>query len=271
MDPRRKTSLLRMRPRWPHVPRVPPKPCRKRTEVVGAVSGRPVVDLQVGGLPIGALVDTGVSCTLLRLDIFHKLADRAHRHRLLADVPTLRGVSGASLDVRGSTEIKIQGVAKPIRVTVLGDLLCKMVLKEDALQYGQGIIDFGQNVLRWHRREWPMQRIVHAFEASLGQVLPETGYEQINQLIQKNAYLFSAKGEPNSFCSNSPIHIKTNHPPICQAAHRTPLSKRKLVEEAIADMLTENVISRVSRPGRARSRWSQSVTALRGFVWITRS
>ena len=196
----------------------------------------------------------GASCTLLRLDIFHTLADRAHRHRLLADAPALRGVSGASLDVRWSTEIKIQGVAKPIRVTVLGDLPCKMVLGEDALQDGQGIIDFGRNVLRWHRREWPMRRIEHAFEASLGQVLPETGDEQINQLIQKNADLFSAKGEPNGFCLNSPIHIKTNHPPISQAAYRTPLSKRKLVEEAIADMLTENVI----RP--SESAWASPIT-----------
>ena len=68
-----------------------------------------------------------------------------------------------------------------------------------------------------------MRRIEHAFEASLGQVLPETGDEQINQLIQKNADLFSAKGEPNVFCSNSHIHIKTNPPPISQAAYRTPL------------------------------------------------
>ena len=212
-----------------------------------------MVDLQVGSLSIGALVDTGASCTLLRLDIFHTLADRAHRHRLLADAPALRGVSGASLDVRGSTEIKIQGVAKPIRVTVLGDLPCKMVLGEDALQDGQGIIDFGRNVLRWHRREWPMRRIEHAFEASLGQVLPETG-DKHNKLIQKNADLFSAKGEPNGFCSNSPIHIKTNHPPISQAAYRTPLSKRKLVEEAIADMLNENVI----RP--SESAWASPIT-----------
>ena len=204
LDFGRKTSLLRVRPRGPHAPRVPLKPCGKRTEVVGVVSGRPVVDLQVGGLSIGALVDTGASCTLLRLDIFHTLADRAHRHRLLADAPALRGVSGASLDVRGSTEIKIQGVAKPIWVTVLGDLPCKMVLGQDALQDGQGIIDFDRNVLRWHRREWPMRRIAHAFEASLGQVLPETGDEQINQLILENTDLFSAK--PNGFCSNSPIH-----------------------------------------------------------------
>ena len=249
--------------------RVPPKPCGKRTEVVGAVSGRPVVDLQVGGLSIGALVDTGASCTLLRLDIFHTLADRAHRHRLLADAPALRGVSGASLYVRGSTEIKIQGVTKPIRVTVLSDLPCKMMLGEDALQDGQGIIDFGRNVLRWHRREWPRRRFGHAFEASLGQLLPETGDEQINELIKKNADLFSAKGEPNGVCSNSPIHIKASNPPIRQAAYRTPLSKRKLVEEAIADMLTENIIRLSESAGRAQSRWSQSVTALRAFVWMT--
>ena len=129
-----------------------------------------------------------------------------------------------------------------------------MVLGEDTLQDGQGIIDFGSNMLRWHRREWPMRRIEHAFEVSLGQVLRETGYEQINQLIQKNADLFSAKVEPNGFCSNSAIHIKTNHPPISQAAYRTPLSKRKLVEEAIADMLAENII----RP--SQSAWASQIT-----------
>ena len=117
-----------------------------------------------------------------------------------------------------------------------------MVLREDALQDCQGIIDFGPNVLRLHETEWPMRRIELAFKANLGQVLPETGYEQINQLIQKNAYLFSVKGEPNGFYNNSPINNEINHPPIGQAAYHTPLSKRKLVEEAIADMLTESVI-----------------------------
>ena len=52
-------------------PRVLPKPCGKGTKVAGVIAGRPVVDLQVGGLSIAALVDTGASCTLLRLDIFH--------------------------------------------------------------------------------------------------------------------------------------------------------------------------------------------------------
>ena len=232
---------------------MPPKPVGKRTAVVGAISGRPVVDLQVGGLNIGALVDTGASCTLLRLDIFHKIAELAHCQRILADAPALRGVSGASLDVRGATEIKIKGVAQPIQVTILGDLPCKMVLGEDALQNGKGIIDFHRNVLRWYQKEWPMRRIE---QASSGQVLPETGDEQLNQLIQKNADLFSAKGEPNDFCATTPINIKTNHPPISQAAYRTPLSKRKLVEEAIADMLAEKVI----RP--SQSAWASPITLI---------
>ena len=129
-----------------------------------------------------------------------------------------------------------------------------MVLGEDALQNGKGIIDFHRNVLRWYQKEWRMRRIEHAFEASLGQVLPETGDEQLNQLNQKNADLFSAKGEPNGFCPTTPINIKTNHPPISQAAYRTPLFKRKLVEEAVADMLTEKVI----RP--SQSAWASPIT-----------
>ena len=237
-------------PRRPRMQGVPAKPFDQLTEVVGAISGRPVVDMQVGGLFIGALVDIGASCTLLRPYIFHKPADLAH----LAEAPVLRAVFVASLDVRGSPEITIQEVAKPIRVMILGDLPRKMVLGEDALQDGQGIIDFSQNVLRWHQRECPMRRIKHAFEDSLGQVLPETGYEQINQLIQKNANLFSAKGEPHGFCNNSPINNKTNQAPKSQAAYRTALSNRKLVEETIADMLTGNVI----RP--SQSGWASPIT-----------
>ena len=70
IGPRRQNSLLWLRPRRPPGPLVPLKPYGKWTDVVGAVSGRPVVNLQVGGLSIGALVDMGASCTLLRLDIF---------------------------------------------------------------------------------------------------------------------------------------------------------------------------------------------------------
>ena len=89
VGPRRKTLLFWVRLLRALVPRVLP------------ISGGPVVDLQVGGLSIGALVGTGASCMLLQLDIFHKLAERAHRHRLLADAPALRGIFGESLDVRG--------------------------------------------------------------------------------------------------------------------------------------------------------------------------
>ena len=78
-----------------------------------------------------------------------------------------------------------------------------------------------------------MRRIEHTLEASLGQVLSESGDEQINQLIQKNADLFSANREPNGFCLDSPIHIKTNHPPITTFIPR----ERPNVKHAIAGYL----------------------------------
>ena len=84
--------------------------------------------------------------------------------------------------------------------------------------------------------------------------MPKTGSKKNNKLVSKNADLFSAKGESNGFCDLIPFQIKTNHAPISQPAYRTPLAKRKIVADAIVEMLEEGVI----RP--SHSPWASPVT-----------
>ena len=251
-------ALLAMWPDWPFSKDLSRATATtaawKRQAVVGAVSGCPVVNLDIAGFSVGALVDTGAACTLLRLDMFNKIAEKEHRFKYLRAAPALRGVSGEALDVRGCTEIKIKGVKEQVVVTVLADLPCKIVLGEDALREGHAVIDLSRNRLRWHQKIWKIISKASVYAAGLGQILPETGSKKINKLVSKNADLFSAKGESNGFCDLIPFQIKTNHAPISQPAYRTPLAKRKIVADAIDEMLEEVVI----RP--SHSPWASPVT-----------
>ena len=48
--------------------------------------------------------------------------------------------------------------------------------------------------------------------------------------------------ERNGNCSTGALRIKTHGLPICQKAYRMPLSKRKVVEEMIKEMLDDDII-----------------------------
>ena len=63
----------------------------KRVEVVGLGAGRPVVNLKIGGQNVRALIDTGATCTLLRLETFRTLNETLHRPRYLRSATQLRG------------------------------------------------------------------------------------------------------------------------------------------------------------------------------------
>ncbi len=90
--------------------------------------------------------------------------------------------------------------------------------------------------------------------AGIGPILPATGNAKFNQLIRENSDVFSAKGEQNGECTLPPVEIKTTGPPISQRAYRVPLTKKKLIDEAIDEMLRDDVIRPSSSP------WASPVT-----------
>ena len=203
---------------------------------------------------INALVDTGSSVNLLRRDIFDSITARTHQVGHLRKSPPLQGVNGLSLDVMGQTQVRIAGIREPIEVVIAKDLPYEMIIGDPLLRHGRAVINFHNNTLRWFRRTWIIQRQKRSDSCSIGPVTPKTGNKAFDELMRRNADVFSAKGETNGTCTLTALTIKTNSAPINQKAYRTPLNKRLVVEAAIDEMLADGVIEPSCSP------WASPIT-----------
>ena len=195
---------------------------------------RPTVNLVISGIKVTALVDTGATCSLLRRDLFDLVVHKTHRSNVLHKSLPLRGLGGLSLQVDGQTQIKVAGVRNPIDVVICRNIPHEMILGNDALRSGNGVIDLKSNILSWSHNTWPLRKHKSTGHASVGPIFPETGSAAIDKLVHKNADVFAAKGEKNGCCSTGQLRIKTYGPPICQKAYRMPLTKRATVDKLIS-------------------------------------
>ena len=231
----------------------PSKSVGKLVTAVIGTPGRPTIAFTVNGINIMALVDTGACCNLLRRDILEQIMHRTHRSCLLKPAPALQAANGAPLDTAGKTEIKIDNVKKPVEVVIANTLPFDMILGDVSLRSGNSIIDLTKNNMMWFNRRWTLNKQRRYGIDGIGETPPQTGSPRFDALIKKNSDIFSAKGEANGDCRATALTIETDGPPICQKAYRTPLPKRRLIEEAVAEMLVDGVI----RP--SHSTWASPV------------
>ena len=150
---------------------------------------------------INALVDTGSSVNLLRRDIFDSITARTHQVGHLRKSPPLQGVNGLSLDVMGQAQVRIAGIRVPIEVVIAKDLPYEMIIGDPLLRHGRAVINFHNNILRWFRRTWIIQRQKRSDSCSMGPVTPKIGNKAFDELMRRNADVFSAKGETNGTCT----------------------------------------------------------------------
>ena len=143
-------------------------------EVVGELIYRPAVTFSIQGVKVTVLVDTGATCSLIRLDIFQELANKHHRSFYLKPGPPLCGISSQSIDVKRVTQIKIDNTRTVVKVAVVGKMDHEMILGADNLRKGQGIINFRDDELFWHNKVWPLRRIGGLYVDSIRPLLPET-------------------------------------------------------------------------------------------------
>ena len=201
-----------------------------------------------------ALLDTGASCALLRRDIFDKIIKKTHQVCYLTKTPRVQAVNGTDICTIGQTQIQLDLIPEPVPVIIVEQLPHDMIIGNSILRSGCAILDLPDNSLHWYGRRWRIkQHGAHGFE-SIGPITPQTGNANIDALVRRNADLFSAKGEKPGRCDLEALTIKTNCAPICQKAYRTPLVKRKLVEDAIAEMLDHDIIEPSSSP------WASPIT-----------
>ena len=79
------------------------------------------------------LIDTGASCSVLRLATFERISHVVHRPNLLQPAQDLQSVTGERLQVIGATEIKVGGLSLPVTVRVVRALHEELILGCDVL------------------------------------------------------------------------------------------------------------------------------------------
>ena len=67
----------------------------------------------------------------------------------------MRAVGGTKLDVIGETEVAVTG-AGPIRVLVTRNFPHAFLLGSNGLPQGNGIINYKDNFMQWHGREYEL-------------------------------------------------------------------------------------------------------------------
>ncbi len=118
-----------------------------------------------------------------------------------------------------------------------------MVLGNDLLNDGHAVLDYRLRLLTWHGQQFPIrpecpQSVLYRFDATF----PGVGCPEIHEIVEANADVFANTIEPTGDCPLIPMSITTTGPPIAQKAYRLPLTKRKIVEEELQDMLPHDII-----------------------------
>ena len=213
---------------------------------------RPTINLVISGILVTALVDTWATCGLLRRHVFNLVVNRTHHSNVRHKSLPLRGLGGTSLQVGGQTQIKVAGVKTPLNVVTCRNIPHEMILGNDTLRSGNGVIDLQSNILSWNHHIWPLRQHTSPGYANVGPILQETGSAAIDELVRNNADVFAANGEKNGCCNTRQLRIKISTPLICQKAYRMPLTKRatddKLISEMLADHIIRPINSAYARP-----------------------
>ena len=208
----------------------------------------------MGGFRISGLVDTGASSSLLREDIFLAMANRVKRTHYVRSTRPLQGISGKTLPLLGWTEVKVDKIDSPLPVDIIQTMGPELIIGQNWLCKGGAIIDFAAKSMEWFHKEWPIQKSCGEGAAVCESRLPCMGYPEGDKVIRKFADVFSGDKDPNGQCNLPPMRIQAEGRPISLPAYRTPLAKRRLVDEAIEEMLDAGVIQPSSSP------WAAPVT-----------
>lgn len=211
--------------------------------------GRPRVRLDVCGIQITALVDTGSTHTLVNSTTYNRLPKLTP----LYAAPRLHSITNHELPVRGACTLKIAGIPTEVLVCeslgvelLIGSNLCRM-----------SVIDFSNGIFQLGDKKFPMVTTMEEFCPLMAtSCIPRASHDVINQVLDAYDDIFSQKTTPvNVAQSLPPVVIDTGSvEPIRQRAYRLPFAKRQKAEECIEEMLKDGVI----RP--SDSPWASPIT-----------
>lgn len=186
---------------------------------------------------------------------FNELCETLNRPALLAPSGTICALGGHPLDIVGETEIRVSD-AGPITVMVTRFLPHEMLLGSDAIERGKGILDYEHETMTWYGKTYPLVRYCDgALDVGAVSVYQSTGHACIDAVLKKYCDVFSDCNPTLGHCDLQECTIDTGDSrPIRQRPYRTPLAKRKLIDELVDEMLEKGVITPIASP------WSSPVT-----------
>ena len=182
---------------------------------------------------IDCLIDTGSCVTLMREDKFKKLCVKMRRSVTLRPGPILHSVNGAQLNVVGETQWKFDG-CKPCRLIIIKDCMQDCIIGIDFLREANAQVIIGKNRVILYGTTYACRQ-----EGLVANIeVKATPYACINRVLQDFETVFSTELNKLGRCDIEPCHIDTGScEPIKQRPYRLPLTKRKIVDTQIQEMM----------------------------------
>ena len=117
------------------------------------------------------------------------------RHPILTKSVELIGVTGHELKVLGSTELVVDNIGR-LELIVVDGINHPLIIGRDLLRADKAIIDYNQGTVTWRGQNIPLlPKTVKSQIASLGPKPPVVGSSAVQDCVQQNQHVFSAKGE----------------------------------------------------------------------------
>lgn len=211
---------------------------------------RPRIRLDLNGMQVDALVDTGSTHTIVNYCIYQHLP----RLTPLYAAPRVQSITNHELPIRGACTVRIGGI--PTEVLVCDSLGVDLLIGSNLCQYAC-VIDFPRRLIQLGDKQYNMITTHHDHCPIMAtSSTPKTDSTTINNVLRTYEDVFSSKRTPvNVARSLQPAVIDTGDVvPIRQNPYRLPFSKRQKVEECINEMLTDGII----RP--STSPWASPIT-----------
>jgi len=158
--------------------------------------------------------------------------------------PILHSVNGGSLNVIGETQWKFDG-CRPCRLVIVKECIQDCIIGIDFLRDADAQVIIGKNRVILYGTAYASRQ-----EGLVANVeIKATPYDMINDVLQNFELVFSTELNKLGCCDIEPCHINTGScDPIKQRPYRLPLTKRKIVDTQIQEMMDAGVIRPSSSP-----------------------
>ena len=182
---------------------------------VFSIDGRPQVILNVAGIKMHALVDTGASRMLMDLKFFRKVCLSSRRSTFLKNI-TGPLASVKSLNVQGETNLNLSNdmVARVVVVATL-PYMHNLLLGTDLLRQYQGTIDYARQLVHLNARSFSFVNFCCEQADLIGDTHLTTGDALIVRVIHQHARVLYREGDPLVLAKNiAPMRIVTEGHPL---------------------------------------------------------